>query len=261
MKRGFGRRWRSVDRRPEESAAPGGSVDNHPAEWPGLVRLTVQRSGNPPVSVWATVHRSRASRPGVPYRWTVTVKRRHGGAGDNELRSAHPLTHPPPALMALPGARSRRRAVSRLPPRFGGPSARRIGPSRRINGQPPSRMARSTPAHRPTIGESARFGLGHCPPFTRATCETPERSPRAVRQPPHTADRWPPAPVSLASQPEGMGPRGRITGRGSSQLPASCQGVCPVINEIVPRRAGHGPLIDLRLRSSECWHFTPNRTA
>src|SRR5262249_25248293 len=69
----------------------------------GLLRLTVQRSVNPPVSVWATVHRSRASRPGVPYRWTVTVKRRHGGAGDKELRSAHPLTHPPPALVALPG--------------------------------------------------------------------------------------------------------------------------------------------------------------
>ena len=111
-------------------------------------------------------------------------------------------------------------------------------------------MARSTPAHRPTIGESARFGLGHCPPFTRATCETPERSPRAVRQPPHTADRWPPAPVSLASQPEGMGPRGRITGRGSSQLPASCHGVCPMIDETLPRSAGHAPLIDLRRRSS-----------
>ncbi len=40
-------------------------MDNHPAEWPGLLRLTVQRSVNPPVSVWAAVHGSRASHLGV----------------------------------------------------------------------------------------------------------------------------------------------------------------------------------------------------
>jgi hypothetical protein len=59
----------SLDRQPEESAPPGGSMDNHPAEWPALLRLTVQRSANPPVSVWASVHRSRAQsgtpRPGA----------------------------------------------------------------------------------------------------------------------------------------------------------------------------------------------------
>src|SRR5262245_41202466 len=44
-------------------------------------------------------------------------------------------------------------------------SSTTVGPSRCINGQPPSRIARFTPAHCPTIGESARFGLGHCPPF------------------------------------------------------------------------------------------------
>jgi hypothetical protein len=53
----------SLDSQPEESAPPGGSMDNHPAGWPGLVGLTVQRSGNPPVSVWATVHRSWARKP------------------------------------------------------------------------------------------------------------------------------------------------------------------------------------------------------
>ena len=102
----LGRVDQSLDRQPEESAAPGGSVDNHPAESLDLLRLTVQRSGNPPVSVWATVHCSRASRPGVPYRWTVTVKRRHAAPAIKNcarLRSAHTLTHPPPALMALPG--------------------------------------------------------------------------------------------------------------------------------------------------------------
>jgi hypothetical protein len=56
-----------------------------------------------------------------------------------------------------------------------GQSARRIGPARRINGQPPSRMARFTPAHCPTIGESARFGPGDCPPFTGERSKCPYR--------------------------------------------------------------------------------------
>jgi hypothetical protein len=33
-------------------------MDNHPAEWLDLLGLTVQRSLNPPVLVWARVHRS-----------------------------------------------------------------------------------------------------------------------------------------------------------------------------------------------------------
>src|SRR5262245_41307395 len=31
-------------------------------------------------------------------------------------------------------------------------------------------MDRPAPAHCPTIGEFARFGLGHCPPFTSEQC-------------------------------------------------------------------------------------------
>src|SRR5262249_54770243 len=54
----------SLDSQPEESAPPGGSMDRHPAEWPALLRLTVQRSANPPVSVWVTVHPLRAGNPG-----------------------------------------------------------------------------------------------------------------------------------------------------------------------------------------------------
>src|SRR5262245_614971 len=60
----------SLDRQPEESAPPGGSMDNHPAEWPALLRFTVQRSANPPVSVWASVHRSRG-----PIRYPATGRR------------------------------------------------------------------------------------------------------------------------------------------------------------------------------------------
>jgi hypothetical protein len=60
-------------------------------------------------------------------------------------------------------------------PAFVGPSARGIGASRRIIGQPPRRMPRPAPAHCPTVGEPARFVLGHGPPFTSERSACPHR--------------------------------------------------------------------------------------
>src|SRR4029450_14130593 len=53
-------------------------------------------------------------------------------------------------------------------------------------------------------------------------------------------------------------PRARITDPASRQIADSCRGVWPMIDEMVPRSAGQGPMIDLRLRPRGEGHPYPN---
>ena len=106
-------------------------------------------------------------------RRSVTLTRPVGICRHRSAADCDRTTVSPTALAAISRTNSPNEAGLRAPLAFGGPSARRIGRSRRISGQPPSRMARSSPAHCPTIWEPARFGLGHCPPFTSEPSRCP----------------------------------------------------------------------------------------
>src|SRR5262249_973567 len=129
MKSVFRRRRRSVDGQPEESAAPGGSVDNHPAESLDLRRLTVQRDGNTAVS-------GKGPVPPVPSEPSKGAQPR-GRSPSRDATAAPAIKNwaPPPLsrprrqlswrCRARPNRRARRLETSSA---FVGPSVTRIRP-------------------------------------------------------------------------------------------------------------------------------------
>jgi hypothetical protein len=52
----------SLASQPEQFAPSDGSLDKHPARWPGVFRLTVHRSMSPTDLFWVSVHRSRTEQ-------------------------------------------------------------------------------------------------------------------------------------------------------------------------------------------------------